>query len=362
MYYFASFAGFCCFPVWSCSMISISANIPSRLRCSGVIPFARSFQCKEVPVLVSLIAPAYNEEGNIMPFARSVASAFRDLAGACELVFVDDGSSDNTLSAMRSVFDDSHIKESGLIVRVVEFSRNFGKEAALYAGLEHSSGDICVLIDTDMQQPPAIARQMVDILLDDNQGRFDCVAAYQEQRKRGKLRNWCSSAFYRVLGASSGMDVLADASDFRAFRANVRNALLGMTEYFRFSKGLFSWIGFKTKPFPYVPNERLTGETTWSFWKLAKYAINGLMSFSTFPLRIATWLGAGASALAIIYMAIVISQRLLFGVDVPGYATIVSLVLLLGGVTAACSWRYGRVSLESVYARKESSNLYKAFL
>ena len=340
-------------------MTSITTNIPSRLKCSGVITFARLFQRKEVPVLISLIAPAYNEEGNIVPFARSVASAFKDLpgGGTCELVFVDDGSSDHTLSAMRSVFDDSYIKESSLIVRVVEFSRNFGKEAAIYAGLEHSSGDICVLIDTDMQQPPAIARQMVDILFDDKQRCFDCVAAYQEQRKRGQLRNWCSSTFYRVLGASSGMDVLADASDFRAFRANVRDALLGMTEYFRFSKGLFSWIGFKTKPFPYTPDDRLTGETTWSFWKLAKYAINGLMSFSTFPLRIATWLGAVASALAIIYMAIVISQRLLFGVDVPGYATIVSLVLLLGGLQLLVLGVMGEY-LSRVYTQGKKRPIY----
>ena len=212
-----------------------------------------------------------------------------------------------------------------------------------------------MLIDTDMQQPPAIARQMVDILFEDDD--LDCVAAYQEHRKRGALRNWCSSTFYRLLGASSGMDVLADASDFRVFRKNVRDALLNMTEYYRFSKGLFSWIGFKTKPFAYVPEDRLSGETTWSFWKLAKYAVNGLMSFSTFPLRIATWLGTGASALAIIYMAVVVFQRLMFGVDVPGYATIVSLVLLLGGLQLLVLGVMGEY-LARVYTQGKNRPIY----
>lgn len=308
-------------------------------------------------MLISLIAPAYNEEGNIAPFARSVAAAFSNLpkGWACELVFVDDGSRDCTLRVMHEVLEDVFVTESGLRVSVVEFSRNFGKEAALYAGLEHAGGDICVLIDTDMQQPPAIARQMVEILFEDTS--VDCVAAYQEQRKRGKLRNWCSSTFYRLLGASSGMTVLADASDFRVFRKNVRDALLSMTEYYRFSKGLFSWIGFKTKPFPYVPEERLSGETTWSFWKLAKYAVNGLMSFTTFPLRIATWLGTGASVLAIVYMAVVIFQRLMFGVDVPGYATIVSLVLFLGGLQLLVLGVMGEY-LARVYTQGKNRPIY----
>lgn len=306
---------------------------------------------------ISLIAPAYNEEGNIAPFAESAAAAFSALpeGWACELIFVDDGSSDRTLSSMHAVLEDVSIEKSSLAVSVVEFSRNFGKEAALYAGLEHAEGDICVLIDTDMQQPPAVARQMVDVLLADE--ALDCVAAYQEQRKRGKLRNWCSSIFYRLLGASSGMDVLADASDFRVFRRNVRDALLGMTEYYRFSKGLFSWIGFKTKPFPYVPEDRLSGETTWSFWKLAKYAVNGLMSFTTFPLRIATWLGMGASALAIVYMAVVVLQRLIFGVDVPGYATIVTLVLLLGGLQLLVLGVMGEY-LARVYTQGKNRPIY----
>lgn len=308
-------------------------------------------------MLVSLIAPAYNEEGNIAAFARAAAEAFRNLpeGWSCEVVFVDDGSRDATLEAMHAAMRDEEVLSAGLSVKVVEFSRNFGKEAALFAGLEHAQGDITVLIDTDMQQPPAVARQMVEKLFADQS--IDCVAAYQEHRRRSRLRNWFSSFFYKLLGATSGMDVVADASDFRAFRRNMRDALLGMPEYYRFSKGLFSWIGFKTLPFPYVPEDRLSGETSWSFWKLAKYAVGGLMSFSTAPLRIATWLGAGASALSIIYMVVVVAQRLMFGVEVPGYATIVSLVLLLGGLQLLVLGIVGEY-LARVYTQGKNRPIY----
>ena len=247
-------------------------------------------------------------------------------------------------------------------MRVVEFSRNFGKEAAIYAGLEHSSGDICVLIDTDMQQPPAIARQMVDILLDDKQRCFDCVAAYQEQRKRGHLRNWCSSMFYRVLGASSGMDVLADASDFRAFRANVRDALLGMTEYFRFSKGLFSWIGFKDKGISVYPRRSTHGRNdvvVLETGEVCNKRLNVILNISIAHCHVAGRRGfdsrnhlygdCGISALTF--------WRRRSWICNDSFSSFAS-----WGVTAARSWRYGRVSLESVYARKEASNLYKAFL
>ena len=308
-------------------------------------------------MVVSLIAPAYNEECNIAAFARAAAEAFRDLpeGWSCEVVFVDDGSRDATLEAMHAAMRDEEVLSAGLSVKVVEFSRNFGKEAALYAGLEHAQGDITVLIDTDMQQPPAVARQMVEKLFADQS--IDCVAAYQEHRRRSRLRNWFSSFFYKLLGATSGMDVVADASDFRAFRRTMRDALLGMPEYYRFSKGLFSWIGFKTLPFPYVPEDRLSGETSWSFWKLAKYAVSGLMSFSTAPLRIATWLGTGASALSIIYMVVVVAQRLMFGVEVPGYATIVSLVLLLGGLQLLVLGIVGEY-LARVYTQGKNRPIY----
>jgi glycosyltransferase involved in cell wall biosynthesis len=277
-------------------------------------------------MLVTLIAPAYNEEGNIRALYDAVDRAFFHEADlSCELVIVDDGSSDGTFAAMQGL----PTPPAPHRLATVSFSRNFGKEAALYAGLQRAHGDIVVFIDSDLQQPPHIARQMVQALIDNPDA--DCVAAYQEQRERG-LRSKLSHQFYRLLGASSNLDVLADASDFRAFRRPVADALLSMSEYYRFTKGLFAWVGFKTLPFPYTPAERHAGTTKWSARGLLKYAANGLLSFSTAPMKIAMWIGGIASLAAFVYAIVVIVQRLAFGIDVPGYATIVCLVLLLGGI------------------------------
>lgn len=277
---------------------------------------------------VSLIVPAFNEEGNILPFVEAAKEAFEG-GYEYEIVFVDDGSSDGTLAEMKKAFTNSSIGNMPTI-KIVEFSRNFGKEAALYSGLKHATGEITVFIDSDLQQPPAIARDMVDTLLDSPD--IDCIAAYQENRKQGKIVNSLSSFFYKMLGSSSGMDVLSNASDFRAFKSNVKDALLSMTEYYRFSKGLFAWIGFKVLPYPYTPNERAHGESSWSFRGLVKYAISGLLSFTTLPLKLSIWLGLVTSFSAALYMLVVVVQRFAFGVEVPGYATIVSLILLVGGI------------------------------
>ena len=281
-------------------------------------------------MIVSFIVPAFNEEGNIEPFFDAVVAALAlqldDVS--CEVVFIDDGSSDATFAVMLRILREKSCERAR--VKAVSFSRNFGKEAALYAGLHHAIGDIVAFVDADMQQPPAVAFEMVQVLRD--QPEYDCVAAYQKARRQGWLLAKCSSAFYRVLGSSSNMDVVADASDFRVFRAPVARALMQLPEYHRFSKGLFSWVGFRTLPFPYTPAERLSGKTTWSFPKLVRYALNGVISFTTKPLRIATWLGLLSSLAAVIYFVVVIIQNLAFGIDVPGYTTIVCLILLLGGI------------------------------
>jgi glycosyltransferase involved in cell wall biosynthesis len=215
-------------------------------------------------------------------------------------------------------------------VRVVSFSRNFGKEAAMYAGLAQASGRHCCFIDADMQQRPETAFAML-AELEKNPG-FDCVAACQQNRRQGRVRAWLSRRFYGAFSSSSGMDVVDGASDFRVFTRAVADALLHMPEYFRFSKGLFAWIGFKTLPFAYSPDERLSGTTTWSLPKLVRYAAEGILSFSTSPLRIATFCGGLASFAALVYAIVVAVQRIAFGAEVPGYATIVILILLIGGV------------------------------
>lgn len=276
---------------------------------------------------ISLIVPAYNEEENIAPFFKRASEVFADERRECELIFVDDGSCDSTMSELRKLLA---LEQEVFAVRVVSFSRNFGKEAALLAGLERAEGAYVGFIDADLQQLPETMREMIAVL--DEHSDIDCVAAYQVDRSRNFVLDGCSRLFYRLLGQTSGMDVPRDASDFRVFRRPVRDALLSTGEYYRFSKGLFSWVGFSTHMVPYKPEERFAGKTSWSFFGLVEYAIDGLLSFSTSPLRVATYAGFLLAFVALLYFVVVLVQRIVWGVDVPGYATIVALILLLGGV------------------------------
>lgn len=277
---------------------------------------------------LSLIAPALNEEQNIIPFCQMVQ---RDLVsritGRLQVVFIDDGSTDGTFKAMKQAMHDF---ATSFDITAVRFSRNFGKEAAMLAGLQRGSGSYLAFIDVDLQQPASDVANMLDILKASPDA--DCVAAYAKSRKQGAATSWLSSKFYGVLGKSSHMDVLEDASDFRVFNRNVADALISMPEYHRFSKGLFAWVGFITIPYEYEPQNRHAGETNWNIKSLAAYALNGLLSFTTAPLRVATYAGLATSLLAGLYLVAQIIQRLTFGADVPGYATIVVLILFFGGL------------------------------
>ena len=276
---------------------------------------------------LTLVVPAFNEQENVIPFYEETVRVFSEEDIRYQIVFVDDGSSDNTLDQMKTV---AALPDKPCRVSIVPFSRNFGKEAALYAGMEHAAGQVISFIDADLQQQPATLLLMYKELL--GHPEYDCVAAYQENRRDKGLRSWLSGQFYKALEGSSHMEVIADASDFRVFKHEVAQALLNMPEYHRFSKGLFAWVGFKTLPYPYTPDERNAGETSWSLKKLFKYALGGLISFTTLPLKAAIWIGGITSGIALLYLIVVVFQRLLFGVDVPGYATIVVLILLFGGL------------------------------
>ncbi len=272
---------------------------------------------------LSLVAPCYNEEGNVRLFCEE---ARRILDGYdYEIVFINDGSKDGTLKELRKLYEEK--KEQ---MTIINFSRNFGKEAGLYAGLQHAKGDYIVIIDTDLQQPIEVAKEMMDFL--EEHPEYDEVAAYQEERKEGKIMTAFKSAFYSLINRLCDVELYKNASDFRCMRRSVVNAILDMTEYHRFSKGIFAWIGFETYYRPYEVRERNAGTTSWSFWKLVNYALEGVISFSTKPLKMATKLGIGTSLLAIIYMIVVIIQKLAFGNDVPGYPTIIVLILLIGGI------------------------------
>lgn len=278
---------------------------------------------------LSLVVPCYNEEANVPLFYDAVQADFAQAGFEYELVFVNDGSSDGTLRALQTLCATADCR-----VKVIDFSRNFGKEAAMYAGLAETEGDYVTIIDADLQQRPAIALDMVRRL--DAQPEIDCVAAYQEDRRESKALVFFKNGFYRLINRFSDTEFVQGASDFRTMRRPMVEAVLRMDEYFRFSKGLFSWVGFRTEFIPYRAEERASGESKWSFWKLFKYAMEGIFAFTTAPLRLATILGLITSALSVIYLLVVVFQKLIFGIDVAGYATIVVLILLLGGIQLLC--------------------------
>ena len=278
---------------------------------------------------LSLVVPCYNEAENVANFQEAVISAFEGCGYDYEIVFIDDGSKDATLHNLKKLY---HAQKCP--VKVVSFSRNFGKEAGLYAGLQHSSGEYISLIDADLQQRPEIVRDMVKIL--DEQPQYDVVAAYQDRRGEGKILSFFKKSFYAIINRMSDVTLHADASDFRTFRRSVRDSILSMAEYHRFSKGIFAWVGYDTCFIPYTACERTAGTTKWNFRKLMNYAIDGIIGFSTKPLRLATYLGVLTAIAAVIYLIVVVLQKLIVGIDVPGFATSIVLTLLLGGIQLFC--------------------------
>jgi glycosyltransferase involved in cell wall biosynthesis len=274
---------------------------------------------------ISVVIPSYNEEENIRVVFDAVQEALSGRDLYTEVIFIDDGSSDGTLAAIKKL---EPCPKCG--VKYISFSRNFGKESAIYAGLQHATGDYTVLIDADMQQDPALIPDMIDVV--ENDPDCDSVVYYQEQRRESAFMRFMKKHFYKVINSISDVELKADASDFRLFRRNVVDAVLSLTEVNRFSKGIFSWVGFHTTYLPYVPKERNSGKSKWSFGSLVKYAISGITSFSVAPLKIATILGAVMAAFAFIYLAIVVIQKIAFGIGVPGFPTLAGLILLNGGL------------------------------
>lgn len=278
---------------------------------------------------LSLVVPCYNEAENVAAFQDAVIAAFDGCGYDYEIVFVNDGSRDATLHNLKKL----HAQQK-CPVQVISFSRNFGKESGLYAGLEHARGEYISLIDADLQQRPEIVRDMVKIL--DEQPEYDVVAAYQDRRGEGKVLSFFKKSFYALINKLSKVTLQPDASDFRTFRRSVRDSLLDMPEYHRFSKGLFAWVGYNTCFIPYTACERTSGTTKWSFWKLVEYAIEGIIGFSTAPLRLATVLGTLTGIGAILYLIWVIIEKLVWGIAVPGYATIIVLILFFSCIQLFC--------------------------
>ncbi len=278
---------------------------------------------------LSLVVPCYNEAENVQLFQTAAITAFNGCGYDYEIVFVNDGSKDATWHNLKKI----HAAQL-CPVKIISFSRNFGKEAALYAGLQHADGEYISLIDADLQQRPEIVRDMVAAL--DSEPKYDVVAAYQDRRSEGRVLSFFKRSFYSVINRLSKVSLQPDASDFRTFRRSVRDSILDLGENHRFSKGIFAWVGYETKFIPYVACERAHGTTKWNFWKLVNYAVEGIIGFSTAPLRLSVYLGSLTGFSAILYLIWVICEKLFWGIDIPGYATIIVLILLLGSIQLFC--------------------------
>ena len=274
---------------------------------------------------LSLVVPCYNESDTVERLYDEFLEVFGQAGLEFETVFVNDGSRDDTPRKLRQI-----AKKDLTAVKVVNFARNFGKDAAILAGLDLSDGEITVIIDGDLQQSPATVVEMYRYL--EENPDTDCVAAVQDRRREGCVLSMFKRTFYSIINRLSQVEFVAGASDFRAFRRPMRDAILNMREYFRFSKGIFSFVGFETHFLPYEARARGGGVSKWSFWKLLRYAIDGIVGFSIAPLRFITILGMLVSFASFAYLVVVIIQKLINGAnEIRGYPTIITLILLLGG-------------------------------
>ena len=233
---------------------------------------------------LSIVVPCYNEEGNVKVFSEAVYKVFKNKKIKYEIVFINDGSKDNTIKELKKI-----VAEEKQNIKIINFSRNFGKEAAMYAGLNEANGDYVTIIDADLQQRPELILNMLDIL--EGNKEYDSVAAYQEKRKEGKFLTFFKECFYKLINKISSVPFVQGASDFRTFRKSVVDAILQVSEYHRFSKGIFSFVGFNTYYMPYVVEQRNCGSSKWSFIKLFNYAIEGIVAFTTSPLRLSFFFG-----------------------------------------------------------------------
>ena len=278
--------------------------------------------------LISLIVPCYNEEEALPIFYQETTKVLETMDVDYELLIIDDGSKDKTYQIAKELAEkDKHIK-------YISFSRNFGKEAAMYAGFCNAKGDYVAVMDADMQDPPSLLPQMYQIL---EEGEYDSVATRRIDRKgESKIRSWFARRFYKIINFISDADVVDGARDFRLMKREMVDAIISMSEYNRFSKGIFGWIGFKTYWLPFENVERVAGTTKWNFWGLFRYAISGIINFSEFPLDVASGFGILMTAVAFIMLVFIIFRKLIFGDPVAGWASTMCTIIFIGGIQLLC--------------------------
>ncbi|MDK2844929.1 MAG: glucosyltransferase [Enterococcus sp.] len=278
--------------------------------------------------LISIVVPCYNEEETVEIFYRETEKINQMLQGYLfEYIFVNDGSKDGTLNKLRVLSKNKN-------VHYISFSRNFGKEAALYAGLKEAKGDFVTVMDADLQDPPELLIEMIQTL---EQGEYDCVGTRRSTRKgEPPIRSWFAKRFYQLVNRIGEVEMVDGARDFRLMTRQMVDSVLELSEYNRFSKGLFAWVGYNTKYLEYENRERVAGQTSWSFWSLFKYSIDGIVNFSEAPLNLASFVGAFSCFVSIIAMIFIVVKTLIFNDPTSGWPSLVCIILFIGGIQLLC--------------------------
>lgn len=302
--------------------------------------------------VVSIIVSCYNEEKSLPLFYQEIKKVFETLKEVkLELLLVDDGSKDKTLEKIKELY------KKDKSVRYISFSRNFGKEAAMYAGLLYATGDYVALMDADLQDPPNLLPEMLD-LLKNSDTEYDCVATRRVSRTgEPPIRSFFARKFYKIINKMSDVELVDGARDYRLMKRKMVDAILTLKEYNRFSKGLFGFVGFNTKWLEYENVERVAGETKWSFWKLFKYAIEGIVAFTTAPLTIAALLGIIFCITAFIMILVIITKTLLFGDPTSGWPSMICVIFLVSGVQLFCLGIIGEY-LSKTYLETKKRPIY----
>lgn len=300
---------------------------------------------------LSIIVPCYNEQKTVPIFFKKVEQVLKKLDVKSEYWFIDDGSSDKTLDQIHSINDRFPDR-----VHFISFSRNFGKESALYAGLNTADGDFIVVMDVDLQDPPTLLPKMYEYL---KSGEYDCVGTRRDNRNgEPPIRSILANVFYALINKISSTNIVNGARDFRMMTRQMVDAVVSMSEYNRFSKGIFSWVGFRTKYIEYNNVERSAGETSWSIWKLFKYSLDGITDFSEIPLSIASWTGVMSFFVAVIGLIFIVIRAITVpGSSVSGWASLVCIVLFIGGVELLCLGIVGKY-IGKIYLQSKKRPIY----
>ena len=276
---------------------------------------------------ISVVVPCYNEQESILLFYEEINKVSEGMEHEFEFIFVNDGSSDNTLDCMKA------LSEKDARVKYVSFSRNFGKEAAIHAGFSKAEGDYIVMMDADLQDPPCLLPEMLTYM----EEGYDSVATRRVTRKgEPPIRSFFARMFYKIINKISNVDIVDGARDYRLMTAQMKDAILAMPEYNRFSKGIFGWVGFRTKWLEYENVERVAGETKWNFWKLFLYSLEGIIAFSTAPLVLSSVFGMLFCILSFVLIVFIVVRTLLFGDPVAGWPSLVCIMFFVGGIQLFC--------------------------